>query len=322
MTRQNGRPALCALWFCVLVVIASLTGCGSSSKSTASLPATTSPPAPSESPSASPACAKGSLNIIGSTAFMPIAEDAAKAYKSSCPGVSITITGGDSDYGLTQVQDAVKSGSPSAGSMIAMYDGIPSGTAGLSPYPMGVLILSVVAHAGLYPAGNITTDDLVKIFTKPGEQGKVAVGRRAGSGTRRAFDNDVLGRNPGAPDKGNCPPPTGRAVSFMSCTEASTPYLLNFINSTPNAIGYAAFPQPGTSYPQVSVLTINNYAPTADNVSSGNYKFWAVENLYAATNSTALTKDFLNFLSHYRDPNQLPDFIPCYEAPASLGTGC
>jgi len=318
MARLNSRPEFCVLSLCVLVVATSLTGCSSSSKSAASYASTTPLPTAVESP----ACATGSLHLIGSTAFRPIAQAAADTYMHDCPGATITVTGGDSDYGLTQVADAVASHSSSAGSMIAMYDGLPSDTAGLSPYPMGVLILSVVAHTDLFPAGSITTAELRKIFVKPGERGKVAVGRRAGSGTRRAFITDALDFNPGEPDKGNCPPPTGSKVSFTSCTEDSTPDLLNFVNRTPNAVGYAAVSQLGTSYPQVSVISIDNVAPTPDNVRNGSYRFWAVENLFAATQPTVLTKDFLDFLSHYRESNLPPDFIPCYEAPARLGTGC
>ena len=318
MARPNGRPAFCVPSLCVLVVVTSLTGCSSSSTSTASHASITPAPAQSEPP----VCATGSLHLVGSTAFGPIAQDAATAYMRNCPGATIVVTGGDSDYGLTQVRDAVESGSPSAGSMIAMYDGLPSGTAGLSPYPMGVLILSVVAHNGLVAAGSITTAELRKIFVKPGQQGKVAVGRRAGSGTRRAFIMNVLGRNPGPPDKGNCPPPAEHAVSFTSCTEDSTPDLLNFVNGTPNAIGYAVVSQPRASYPQVSVISIGNVAPTPDNVRNKSYKFWAVENLYAAAQPTTLTRDFLNFLSHYRASNLPSDFIPCYATSQSLGTGC
>jgi phosphate transport system substrate-binding protein len=132
----------------------------------------------------------------------------------------------------------------------------------------------------------------------------------------------VLGFNPGAPDKGNCPPPTENKVSFTSCTEDSTSDLLKFINGTPNAIGYAAVSQLGASYPQVSVLRIDGVTPTTDNVRNDTYKFWAVENLFAATQPTALTEDFLDFLSHYRESNLPSGFIPCYDAPQSLGTGC
>jgi phosphate transport system substrate-binding protein len=324
MARPKSRPESWVVSLCVLVAAASLAGCTSSSKSTASHVSTTPAPTPTSTSTLneSPQCAKGSLHLIGSTAFEPIAQQAADTYMNDCPGAAITVTGGDSDYGLTQVRDAVASHSPSAGSMVAMYDGVPSDTAGLSPYPMGVLIEAIVAHSGLFTDGNITTAELQKIFVKPGQPGKVAVGRRAGSGTRRAFDMTFLGSNPGEPDKGNCPPPTGNTVTFTSCTEDSTPDLLKFVNGTPNAIGYAAVAQLGTSYPQVSTLSVNDVAPSADSVRNKTYGFWAVENLFASTQPTALTTDFLNFLSHYRDPKLPPGFIPCYDAPAALGTGC
>jgi len=187
---------------------------------------------------------------------------------------------------------------------------------------MGVLIFSVVAHTGLFPASNITTDELRNIFDKPGEKGKVAVGRRAGSGSRENFVTDVLGVDPGPPDKGNCPAPTGSTFSFTSCTEDSTADLLNFVNRTPNAIGYAELFQPLTAYPQISVISINNAAPTPDNIRNGSYRFWTVEHLYAAMQPTALTKDFLDFLPHYRESNPPTDFIPCSETLKSLGASC
>jgi ABC-type phosphate transport system substrate-binding protein len=255
---------------------------------------------------------------------MPIAQDAADAYMRDCPGATINVTDGDSAYGLSTVRQAVASGSSSAGSMIAMYDGFPSATytAGLRPYPMGVLIFSVVAHAGLFAASNITADELRKIFVKPGEQGKVAVGRRAGSGSREAFDTHVLGLNPGQPDRGNCPQPTGGIVSFTHCTEDSTADLLNFVSMTPNAIGYAELSRPHADYPQLSVLSVDNAAPTPDNVANGSYRFWTVEHLYAATQPAMLTTDFLDFLSHYKGPNLPPDFIPCSDALKRVGADC
>jgi phosphate transport system substrate-binding protein len=164
--------------------------------------------------------------------------------------------------------------------MIAMYDGSPSAsvTAGLTPYPMGVLIYFVVAHAGLVHGGNITPGELRTLFVPPGKQGELAVGRRSGSGSRETFMSQVLGLSPGPPpDKGNCPPPSGAAFSFTSCTEDSTADLLGFVNATPNAIGYAEISGPLTSYPKVAVITINGAGPTADNVRNGSYKFWTVE---------------------------------------------
>ena len=321
MARLNGRRTFCVGTFGVLVVVMSLAGCSSGAKSSASHASVTTPaPIHSESP----VCTPGSLQLVGSTAFLPIAQAAANVYMRDCPGAAITVSDGDSAYGLSTVRDAVASGSSSAGSMIAMYDGLPSAaaTAGLSPYPMGVLIFSVVAHAGLFPASNVTTDELREIFAKPGEKGKIAVGRRAGSGSRQNFVTNVLGLNPGPPDKGNCPAPTGRAFSFASCTEDSTADLLHFVNKTPNAIGYAELFNTLTAYPQISVVSINNAAPTPTDVRNGSYRFWTVEHLYAAMQPTVLAKNFLAFLPHYRESDPPADFIPCSETLKSLGASC
>lgn len=117
-----------------------------------------------------PACAKGSLRLVGSTAFLPIAQAAAEAYMHDCTGATIVVQGGDSAYGLSQVEGTVASGSSAAGSTIGMYDGSPSAseTAGLKPYPMGLLIYSVVAHAGLFPSSNITPAMLDKLWEPAG----------------------------------------------------------------------------------------------------------------------------------------------------------
>jgi serine/threonine protein kinase/ABC-type phosphate transport system substrate-binding protein len=274
----------------------------------------------------SPVCATGSLRLVGSTAFMPIAQEVADAYVHYCRGVSIAVIGGDSAYGLTEVKAAVASGSKS---MVAMYDGLPSAayTAGLSPHAVGVLIFSVVAHTGLFPTLNITTEQLQKIFVKPGEQGVVAVGRRAGSGSRLAFIMKVLGLDPDAadvtPDRGNCPKPTGRIFSFNNCTEDSTGHLLAFVNSTPNAIGYADLYRPlADSYPQVSVIAIGNVLPTPDNVRNGSYSFWTVEHLFTATHPSMLTSDFLDFLSHYVESHPPYDFIACSDSLKSFDADC
>ncbi len=321
MARPKGPLAFCALALCVSVVVGSLTGCSSASPSAGrAKPSTT----PAQAPSKSPVCATGSLDVAGSSAFMPIALDAAVVYMHDCPGAKITVTDGDSAYGLTKVHTAVTSGSPSAGSTIGMYDGLPSAseTTELTAYPIGVLIYSIVAHTGLFPAGNITTQELRKIYTKPGENGILAVGRRAGSGTRLTFITTVLGFNPGPPDRGNCPPPAGHLFSFTSCTEGSTADLLNFVNITPDTIGYAEVSGPLTSYPQVSVININNAAPTPDNVRNGSYKFWIVEHLFASMHPTDLTKDFLAFLPHYIASSPPNDFVPCSDALKKVGADC
>lgn len=279
-----------------------------------------SPPPVSSEPSLSNelVCVTGSLQFIGSTAFGPIVREAADAYMQACPGAAITVTGGDSDYGLARLLDAVSSDPSSAGSIIAMYDGYSSDTAGLSTYPLGVLVFAVVAHAGLFPTGNITTSELRKIFVAPGEQGLVAVGRRAGDGSRKALLEGVFGLGSVPVSAKSCPPPSGSTA----CTVDSTAALLNFVNGTPNAIGYAEAFSPSAGFPQVSVLSINNVRPTPENVLNGSYDFWTTENLYAAKYPTPLAKEFLSFLPHFIDSNPPSGFIACSNALKRLQTDC
>jgi ABC-type phosphate transport system substrate-binding protein len=253
---------------------------------------------------------------------MPIAQAAAKAYESDCAGATIHVAGGDSAFGLTQVRQAVASRSKSSGSMISMYDGTSTDATGLTGHPVGALIYSIVAYTGLFPTLNTSTERLRRIFISPGEQGIVAVGRRAGSGSRQAFDTAILGSNPGAPSTRNCPKPNGRPASFTSCTEDSTEDLLNFINGTPNAIGYAQISGSSNNYPNVSVLSIDNAAPTRDNVANGSYRYWIIEHLYASPNPTALARDFLDFLSSYNASNLPPDYVSCLVAVNTLGAAC
>jgi phosphate transport system substrate-binding protein len=276
-----------------------------------------------------PACATGSLTVIGSTSFQPIAQDSADAYMHACPGARINIEGGDSAYGLTQVRDAAQSDAQPAGSMIAMYDGSPSGadTAPLSAHPVGVLIFSIVAaHSGPPFGSSITASQLRTIFVNPGEQGIVAVGRRAGSGTRLTFIRKVLDLNPDQPgiqpDKGSCPPPTGSDASFTSCTEDSTADLLRFVSRTPNAIGYAEVSQAITGNSRVRMLSIGGVSPSAANVLNGSYKLWTTETLYTTAQPKALTKDFLAFLSHRLTSSPPAGFIACSAALTRVGAGC
>ena len=202
-----------------------------SSQRTASPNSSSPTPAPPSIGSApvsnKPLCAKDTLQLLGSTAFEPIVQDAANEYMRDCPGASITVNmvkgaavkNPDSAWGVSQVCSAVKSGSPSAGKIIAMYDGRYDGLSSSCPrlrsHPIGALIFSVVANIHLFSIkeniitnGGISTPTLRDIFIKPGLQGYAAVGRQAGSGTRKAFFMDVLDLNPATQVPGKCPVPT------------------------------------------------------------------------------------------------------------------
>jgi phosphate transport system substrate-binding protein len=268
--------------------------------------------------STAPVCAAGALSVAGSTAFQAVATEAATAYVNACPQARITVTGGDSAFGVTSVRDAVSSGSASAGSMIAMYDGTTSLAAGLQAHPAGVLIYSVIAHNGLFPGSKVTSAQLAKIFISHSAPGKVVVGRLKGSGSRLTFLKKVLQADSKLvpPDARTCPAPSGSASSLTGCTVGSTAKMLDFVNNTPNAIGYAEALGSFQGFPQVSVLWIDNTQPSRANVLNRSYKYWTVEHLYTGPQPTPLATDFLNYLPHYIQANTPADFISCADAAA------
>jgi hypothetical protein len=275
---------------------------------------------------ASPACATGSIQLYGSSAFQEIAQGAATAYMNTCPHSAIAInpnvTGEDSAFGVTKVQAVVKPGSASAGSTIAMYDGPTSLAKGLETHPMGVLLYSVVAHTGLFPGSKIIQGQLVNIFVKHDDPSLVVVGRRDGSGSRLTFIGKVLHTNPGPAVPHTCPTATEHPSSLKSCTADDTSAVINFVNGTPNAIGYAEVLGSLQGDPKVTTLWVDNVQPTKLNVLNGSYKYWTIEDLYTGARLTPLAKDFIDYLPRYIKSVPPGDFITCSDAAGLVGPGC
>ncbi|HUN36614.1 MAG TPA: substrate-binding domain-containing protein [Trebonia sp.] len=328
-SRRPSARALVAIAVAVAIVAAGaivLPIWLSHGSSSSSRPPTAGPPAsPTHSPTTNPpavACATGTIQLIGSTAFEPLAQAAAGQYMSQCSGASVKVNpvatiSYDSAYGLSQVQQAVQAHSGQAGSMIAMYDGLPTApyTAGLTAHPVGALIFSVVAHTGLFPGSSISVQELKQIFGGTGQQGVVAVGRLAGSGSRLNLFRKVLDlQQPVSAYKASCPLPSGHAVSIVQCTAGSTAQVLNFVNGTPNAIGYAEIYGLLSSDPDVTPLSIGSGSPTSTDVLNGSYNYWTIEHLYSAPQPTALATDFLSYLidNYFASVSGV---IPCSQDP-------
>jgi ABC-type phosphate transport system substrate-binding protein len=287
-------------------------------------------PALRQTPSAAiTACASGSIELIGSSTFGPVVQAAAGIYTRRCHATINVVYGNvggkgiDSAYAAATVNAAVRSKPAQAGSMIAMYNGETSIAPFLTPDPLGVLIFSVVAHAGLYSGSDISSAELKRLFLQGGEPGKVAAGRQAGTGTRVTLLGFLHSQGPAPRVSGNsCPPPAGSTA----CTEYSNAELLNFVNETRNAIGYAEVDQESNGhpagYPGTSVLSINGIAPTPANVRNGSYNFATVATLYMPPHPSALAKSFYQYLLQYIAANQSDGLITCSGVPQKLEANC
>jgi phosphate transport system substrate-binding protein len=281
-------------------------------------------------------CASGQLDIEGSTAFAPVMNQAVALYEQECPQaqVSITIQAVGSVQGLENLEQSSPDGTP----IIAMYDGIPAANVGASFHatPVGIVIFAVVANRSSFSpslfetgSGNgLSAADIGQAFTSRavGDMTFRPVGRTSDSGTRLAFDQDILFQHgysdPTTSSTPDCPPAGTSAVTGL-CQEPTTMDLLGYVNATNDAIGYAeadAVP----FFPNVGVIPIGGFAPDKTDVLDGCYPFYASEHLYTRGAPTGLEKDVIDFLTSSAVTTQLRNassFIPLSDG-NSPGSTC
>ncbi|GHH83147.1 substrate-binding domain-containing protein [Streptomyces capitiformicae] len=282
-------------------------------------------------------CSPGTLTLTGSTAFSPLAYQVKEAYEVQCPGTKVVLSATGSEEGLRALE------AHPADEIIAMADTVAGQKPeqGYDAHRVGVLVFTVVANESLgkdltngeslWEKG-LTQPQLRQIFsggTVSDDDGRftetpVAVIRSNSSGTRNVFEDRVLGPVPALPGADACPRPapggedTGNENPSRICWVRSTLELLDYVNRTPNAIGYAeadALP----FFPKVRTVPINSTAPTTENVLNGNYRFWASEVLYTQPGATGLPRNFLGFLRS-RGVSKLLEgqgFLPCREVEGS-----
>ena len=273
-----------------------------------------------------PTCASGKINFDGSTAFAPIMNEVAAEYQQGCPQAQITIRAVGSADGLADLERSNKT------SVVAMSDGLPQQLPGPQyvARAVGVVIFAVVGNRESLPpnlftagyGGGMSPAQIAQVFVHPAAVRTkfVPVGRPPGSGTRNEFSRDVLHSQYAS--GGTCRRPRG------VCNETNTLGLLNYVDHTKNAIGYAeadALP----FFPAVAAIPINvhgvGYGPTRINTLNGNYPFYATEYLYTNGVPSGLEADVINFLMSKAVAAQLhaTSFISCSDlGKSTLSSAC
>lgn len=285
----------------------------------------------SQTPTLPSYCTTGRLDLSGSTAFAPTAQEIASAYTSVCHGASISVSAIATFNGLNAVasQDSpepASTGDPPAEQM-AMSDGPkPSGYNGLTGDPVAVILFAVVVNSDL-GIDSLTTAQLRGIFL-----GKITnwdrvggpdlsikiVARTTASGTRATFDRKILGGQAEPPFTSyNCR--TNNAVpsaSFIRCEVTDTGTLLQRVAAIPGAIGYAQISD-AEAQPNISVVRINREYPTISAVEAGSYSYWTVEYLYTDGRPArgSLAADFLEYMNSVTASDILreDEYTPCID---------
>lgn len=278
MSRRNFIGAAAASMMGIAVV--SLAGCGNNGGGSAA--------AGNASASAGSSKAlSGTITAVGSTALQPLCEAAAEQFMEKNSGVQITVQGGGSGQGITQItQGAVQIGNSDVFAETKVKDAAD----------LKKITDNKVCIVGMGPIVNkdVTVDDLTieqlkQIFTGEvtnwsqvgGANAEITVINRAsGSGTRATFEAAVLGDTK-VPD------------SFKPQEQDSSGTAAKMVASTPGAISYVAFSYYDDTF---KALKVGGVAPEAKNVEDNSWTIWAYEHMYTAADPDEATKAFIEYM--------------------------
>ena len=278
--KPAGKYLLAAVVAIAMVAVLALAGCSSGSSSN-------SGSSSSASSSAAAAKVSGNITAVGSTALQPLVEAASESFMQENPDVQITVQGGGSGQGITQISEgAVQIGDSDVFAEAKLKDA--SKAADLVDNKVAVVGMGPVVNKDV-TVDSLTMQQLQDIFTGKvtnwsqvggADEEIVVINRASGSGTRATFEDAVLG-SVKAPD------------SFKPQEQDSSGTVAKMVAETPGAISYLAFSYYNDSF---KALEVDGVAPTANNVITNNWKIWSYEHMYIAKDADDATKAFIDYM--------------------------
>ena len=281
-------------------------------------------------------CATGKLSVEGSSAFVPIINSVAAEYHAQCDGAAITTRATGSVTGVRALAPVDAAGKDE---LAVLSDG-RSGEAGadLEAKAVAVIVYTLVVNraAGV---DRLTTQQVKDIFSgrvrnwdqvRPGPSVPIGiVGRGQESGTRKTFEQKVLG---GAEDRltsDSCrKPERDPSAATTRCERGTTAEVLTEVSAVPGAIGYADVPaakKAAAKDQQLGVVQLDGHYPDVTTVDAG-YRFWTVEYLYTkgVPDNGSVLKGFLDYLASPTARAELQDagYTPCVAKDGLLDPLC
>lgn len=280
-----GKAIVAGIIAVCMVASFCLAGCGSSSSSD-----------DSSSSSEEQQSVSGSITAVGSTALQPLAEAAAEQFQEENSDVQITIQGGGSGQGITQIAEgSVQIGNSDVFAETKFDD--PAQADNLTDNKVCVVGMGPVVNPDVQ-VDNLTMDQLRGIFTgqitnwsEVGGQDEAitVINRASGSGTRATFEDAVLAGTT-VPD------------SFKPQEQDSSGTVQQMVAETPGAISYLAFSYYDDS---IKALNVDGVEPTSDNVATNDWKIWSYEHMYTSNDPDDATQAFIDYMMSDEVQNSL-----------------
>ena len=221
------------------------------------------------------ACATGSLNLDGSSNFVPAVQQLTTDYGNQCSSsVNFSYNADDSATGLNALMN---------GSADVAYSDLPSsGRPGLVDYQVAALTFAVVVNSDT-GVTNLTTSQLQAIYTGQvtnwsqvggSNEQVVILTQPAGSTIRTIFETFVL--------HGVTQTVSGASAGLS-------------IKNVTGGITYMPLADVAGNGSGAQSISINAVAPSASSVASGSYPFWTIEHLYTNHAAQGAALSFISF---------------------------
>lgn len=225
---------------------------------------------------------KGTLDIAGGTAHIPVMKDAARNIMQVNPDIRITVTGGGSGVGVQKVGEGLvqigNTGRALKEGEIRKY--------GLVSWPFAIDGVAAAVNPE-NPVGGLTKDQLKKIYAGEIANWKDVGGtdaaislyiREDGSGTRETFEERGL-------DKGR--------ASTKSNVVSSNGAMKTAIAQDKNAIGYVGI---GHLDGTLKGLVLDGMTPSQENAKNGTYTVTRLLYMNTKGQPEGLTKAFIDYI--------------------------
>ncbi|MRX72158.1 phosphate ABC transporter substrate-binding protein [Bacillus lacus] len=237
----------------------------------------------------------GKVVIAGSTALLPLTQQAAKEFKKAHPKVSVSVSGSSSIAGPQSVQK----GSATLGA--CDWDATRSvpgfkAFSGLKSHKIAVIPFATIVHK-TNTVGNLTTKQLQDIYAGKitnwkqvgGKDAEIVVVNRAhGSGTRVNYQMKAL-KGAAFMTKGDNYKEVGKSGD-----------MLTNVSNNPNAIGYIDLAYVKGN---VKAVSYNGVAATPDNVIKGKYPVWSHGYLLTKGAPKGADAEFIKFMQSSKFQN-------------------
>ncbi|MDQ7793551.1 MAG: phosphate ABC transporter substrate-binding protein [bacterium] len=221
----------------------------------------------------------GSITVAGSTSVQPISEVLAEHFTLTHPGVRINVQGGGSSGGIKAAREL-------AADLGASSRPLKPEEKGLHEFIIAWDGIAVIVHP-TSPLRSLSLDEVKAVFAGSvvnwrgigGPEGTImVVTREEGSGTRGAFEEIVMGKDP----------ITDRAIVLNS-----TGAVAAAVAGDPLAIGYVSL---AAVRPGIAALSIDGVMPSAEAIASGRYRIARPFLYLTAAAPEGVVRAFLDFI--------------------------